>query len=38
MYFTFLDILDAVGTFMQRGGPVLWGNSLATPNKMVIGL
>ena len=24
MYFTFLDILDAVGTFMQRGGPVLW--------------
>ena len=24
MYFTFLDILDAVATFMQRGGPVLW--------------
>ena len=24
MYFTLLDILDAVGTFMQRGGPVLW--------------
>ena len=24
MYFTFLEILDAVGTFMQRGGPVLW--------------
>lgn len=23
MYFTFLDILDAVSTFMQRGGPVL---------------
>ena len=25
MYFAFLDILDAVNTFMQRGGPVLWG-------------
>ena len=24
MYFAFLDILDAVNTFMQRGGPVLW--------------
>ena len=24
MYFTFLDILDAVNTFMTRGGPVLW--------------
>jgi biopolymer transport protein ExbB len=23
MYFTFLDILDAVNTFMNRGGPVL---------------
>lgn len=24
MYFAFLDILDAVSLFMQRGGPVLW--------------
>lgn len=24
MYFTVLDILDAVNTFMTRGGPVLW--------------
>lgn len=24
MYFTVLDILDAVNTFMDRGGPVLW--------------
>jgi biopolymer transport protein ExbB len=24
MYFAILDIFDAVGTFMQRGGPVLW--------------
>ena len=26
MYFTLLDILDAVGTFMPRGGPVLTAN------------
>ncbi len=24
MYFAFLDIIDAVSLFMQRGGPVLW--------------
>lgn len=24
MYFTLLDMLDAINTFMQRGGPVLW--------------
>ena len=24
MYFAFLDIIDAVNTFMLRGGPVLW--------------
>ncbi|MFM1895079.1 MAG: hypothetical protein RLZZ385_153 [Pseudomonadota bacterium] len=24
MYFTLLDTLDAINTFMQRGGPVLW--------------
>ncbi|MBL4821398.1 MAG: MotA/TolQ/ExbB proton channel family protein [Gammaproteobacteria bacterium] len=24
MYFTILDVLDAIGTFMDRGGPVLW--------------
>jgi biopolymer transport protein ExbB len=24
MYFTILDLLDAIGTFMERGGPVLW--------------
>ena len=24
MYFAFLDIIDAVNTFMIRGGPVLW--------------
>lgn len=24
MYYTFLDMMDAISTFMQRGGPVLW--------------
>ena len=24
MYFTFLDTLDAVSVFMEKGGPVLW--------------
>lgn len=24
MYFAFLDIIDAVSLFMERGGPVLW--------------
>jgi biopolymer transport protein ExbB len=24
MYFTLLDMLDAISTFMDRGGPVLW--------------
>ena len=24
MYFTMLDLLDAISTFMDRGGPVLW--------------
>jgi len=24
MYFTLLDMLDAIATFMDRGGPVLW--------------
>lgn len=24
MYFTLLDTLDAISTFMERGGPVLW--------------
>jgi len=24
MYFTILDLLDAISSFMERGGPVLW--------------
>ena len=37
MYFTFLDILDAVGTFVTRRA-VLWVIAWLLPNKMVIGL